>query len=298
MAPPRSTSATVAPPVAAPARAVASMPGCCGVPRTLGSPRRGSSPPPAATSWPRPRTTTAWKAATLVPMADLEDYLHHPEHPYDYHLHGRSRPDVDEAGGVPLRRSRLGNDPRPHRLHRLQCLSRRLPRREQRAGGGQGAGAPRSRDALDPHRPLLTHRRGGSGSTPSSTSRCPACTASRRPARWSARWRRRCTATKASTTWSTTAVSAPATARTTAPTRCGGSTSCSTRRTSKIRPYSSERNPDVTVRSRGVMEKCTYCVQRINAARIVAKREDRRIRDGEVVTACQGAVPERRDHLR
>ncbi len=51
------------------------------------------------------------------------------------------------------------------------------------------------------------------------------------------------------------------------------------------------RNPEVTVRSRGVMEKCTYCVQRISAARIVAKREDRSIHDGEVVTACQAVCP-------
>jgi molybdopterin-containing oxidoreductase family iron-sulfur binding subunit len=50
-------------------------------------------------------------------------------------------------------------------------------------------------------------------------------------------------------------------------------------------------NPDVTVRSYGVMEKCTYCVQRIVAARVEAKKEDRRIRDGEVKTACQSACP-------
>jgi MoCo/4Fe-4S cofactor protein with predicted Tat translocation signal len=51
------------------------------------------------------------------------------------------------------------------------------------------------------------------------------------------------------------------------------------------------RNPEVTVRSRGVMEKCTYCVQRINNTRIEAEKQNRALRDGEIVTACQQACP-------
>ena len=57
-------------------------------------------------------------------------------------------------------------------------------------------------------------------------------------------------------------------------------------------------NPDVTVRWRGVMEKCTYCVQRISPARITAEKENRRIRDGEVQTACQQACPAERHCFR
>jgi molybdopterin-containing oxidoreductase family iron-sulfur binding subunit len=55
--------------------------------------------------------------------------------------------------------------------------------------------------------------------------------------------------------------------------------------------YKLMRNPEVTVRSRGVMEKCSYCVQRITRGRIGAERENRPLRDLEVLTACQQACP-------
>jgi len=55
--------------------------------------------------------------------------------------------------------------------------------------------------------------------------------------------------------------------------------------------FRAQRNPDVSVRGRGVMEKCTYCVQRISRARRTAEKEDRPIRDGEVIPACAAACP-------
>ncbi|UCD95527.1 MAG: 4Fe-4S dicluster domain-containing protein, partial [Candidatus Zixiibacteriota bacterium] len=51
------------------------------------------------------------------------------------------------------------------------------------------------------------------------------------------------------------------------------------------------QNPDVTVRSRGIMEKCSFCLQRISRAKLKAKKEGRRVADGEIITACQQACP-------
>jgi len=85
--------------------------------------------------------------------------------------------------------------------------------------------------------------------------------------------------------------------------RCVGTRFCSNNCPYKVRRFNffdysasdprprESWNPEVTVRARGVMEKCTYCVQRTRTAMIIADRENRGIRDGEVVTACQQACP-------
>ncbi len=87
--------------------------------------------------------------------------------------------------------------------------------------------------------------------------------------------------------------------------RCVGTRFCSNNCPYKVRRFNflqytrdvpgldAQRNPDVTVRMRGVMEKCNYCLQRITTAKIAADRESRALRDGDVVTACQAACPTR-----
>ncbi|MGH8713187.1 MAG: TAT-variant-translocated molybdopterin oxidoreductase [Casimicrobiaceae bacterium] len=86
--------------------------------------------------------------------------------------------------------------------------------------------------------------------------------------------------------------------------RCVGTRFCSNNCPYKVRRFNffqyadekteslkAQRNPEVTVRMRGVMEKCSYCIQRIANGRIEADKAGRRIRDGEVVTACQAVCP-------
>jgi len=86
--------------------------------------------------------------------------------------------------------------------------------------------------------------------------------------------------------------------------RCIGTRTCSSYCPYKVRrfnfydyrnapesPEQAAHNPDVTLRSRGVMEKCTYCTQRIEAAHATADKEGRDLREGDIVTACQSACP-------
>ena len=63
------------------------------------------------------------------------------------------------------------------------------------------------------------------------------------------------------------------------------------RRYNQVEPLPMRFNPEVTVRTRGVMEKCSFCTQRISAAKQVAESEGRRVGDGDLQTACQAVCP-------
>ena len=102
---------------------------------------------------PRPRSTARMEGRPIVREATLEECAHEPQFAAEVVEVPKIEPlwtehEYDTGPAV-------GHDDRPQRLHRLQRLRRRLPEREQHPGRRQGAGAPRPRDALAAHRPLL-----------------------------------------------------------------------------------------------------------------------------------------------
>ncbi len=193
----------------------------------------------------------------------------------------RSRPSPSRPPSSPRPRPPLtsGAWPSTSRPASAARLRDRLPVGEQRRGRRPGAGGAQARDALDPHRPLLR----GPAATAAGAyiSRCSASSATTRPARTSVPSTLPPTARKGSTRWRTTAAWAPATAQ---------QLPLQGAALQLLRLHEHEEaarelvfNPEVTVRPRGVMEKCTFCVQRIQEAREKAQ-------DGGA------ALARRRDH--
>ena len=264
-----------------------------GVLRTAENPWRvAAQVQPTAGTYPLASTQDhhSMEGRTLVPMAELEDYLHHPDHPYDYHLHvdpdltmmkPEEFPYDGHAWGMTLDlTSCTGCN---------ACLIACNSENNVPVVGKEQVLLGREMHWIRIDR-YFTGEADGVDALVNQPVPCMHC--EQAPCE--------VVCPVAATVHSDEGLNDMVY------NRCVGTRYCSNNCPYKVRRfnfllYQEEvfenptlqlgTNPDVTVRSRGVMEKCTYCVQRINSARVVAKRENRRIRDGEVVVACQGACP-------
>src|SRR6185437_1129789 len=174
----------------------------------------------------------------------------------------------------------------PRCLHRLSRLRHGVPGREQQSGRRQDRGHPRSRDALAAHRSVL---RGLARGARDRISARAVHAMRERPLRG--------VCPGHATVHDSEGINDMVY------NRCVGTRFCSNNCPYKVRRFNffaytasdprprESWNPEVTVRGRGVMEKCTYCVQRTRTAMIAADRDNRRVQDGEVKTACQQACP-------
>ena len=205
----------------------------------------------------------------------------------------RSRRTVRDVPALEISQAQMGHDDRRQCLHRVQRLRDRVLRGEQCPDGRQGAGRSRPNHVVDSHRALLPGRKGRKGisASPPVVPRADAVSAVR------SRAVRACLPVFASY-HSEEGLNGQVY------NRCVGTRYCENNCPYKVRrfnwfvpewpaPLNLQLNPDVTVRGAGVMEKCTFCVQRIQFAGFDARTEDRELRDGEIVTACQQACPTR-----